>query len=282
MSFVRRVKTKLLPLGIKDSYPFISGDAYRIRCHYDLARKGNLSQDFLLKIKPDSSLSIFVGGETEGVFLLKFLESLSLQTNWTLVFHNQDISPNESIMYRLSSHVEAIYSEGWLGDKNFVKPIPAGLENVSKLRNGVPYDWRRQISQVNKVENRDISVFISFKVGNNKLERSGIDELFKNVPNSFSPTQFLSPKEYRKTLLRSKFVVSPPGNGPDCHRTWEALYSGAIPIVLEEFWPFAETNLPVLVVERWVDALIAILDPFNSLIKTITPQEIWDTFMVDL
>lgn len=32
-------------------------------------------------------------------------------------------------------------------------------------------------------------------------------------------------------LGNSRFVVSPPGNGIDCHRTWEALALGAIPIV---------------------------------------------------
>ena len=37
---------------------------------------------------------------------------------------------------------------------------------------------------------------------------------------------------YRQLLLRSKYVLSPPGNGPDCHRTWESIYLGAIPIVL--------------------------------------------------
>tara|TARA_B100001175_G_scaffold100129_1_gene84849 strand:+ start:1425 stop:2840 length:1416 start_codon:yes stop_codon:yes gene_type:complete len=32
-------------------------------------------------------------------------------------------------------------------------------------------------------------------------------------------------------LLDTKFVISPEGNGVDCHRHWEALYFGAIPII---------------------------------------------------
>lgn len=37
--------------------------------------------------------------------------------------------------------------------------------------------------------------------------------------------------EYASHLRRSKFVLSPPGHGLDCHRTWEALLLGAIPVV---------------------------------------------------
>jgi hypothetical protein len=32
-------------------------------------------------------------------------------------------------------------------------------------------------------------------------------------------------------MASHRFVVSPPGNGIDCHRTWESLYLGSIPIV---------------------------------------------------
>ena len=38
---------------------------------------------------------------------------------------------------------------------------------------------------------------------------------------------------YLRELGRYRFVASPPGNGPDCHRTWEALLAGTIPIVLD-------------------------------------------------
>jgi hypothetical protein len=66
------------------------------------------------------------------------------------------------------------------------------------------------------------------------------------------PEHFLNPKEYRKKLSMSKFVISPPGNGIDCHRTWESMYFGAVPIVREDFWPFG-SELPVLPVQKWSD-----------------------------
>ena len=47
------------------------------------------------------------------------------------------------------------------------------------------------------------------------------------------------------------FVLSPFGNGMDCHRTWEALCLGCIPIVKAPNFRKMFENLPVLIVENW-------------------------------
>jgi hypothetical protein len=43
-----------------------------------------------------------------------------------------------------------------------------------------------------------------------------------------------------------RFVLSPEGNGVDCYRTWEALYLGAIPIVMTSATTSAFSQLPML------------------------------------
>lgn len=49
-----------------------------------------------------------------------------------------------------------------------------------------------------------------------------------------------------------RFVVSPWGEGPDCHRTWEALAAGCIPIVrVHPGLANLFTNEPVLTVMDW-------------------------------
>ena len=47
----------------------------------------------------------------------------------------------------------------------------------------------------------------------------------------------MSPEQYRQAVSESMFVLSPPGRGFDCHRTWEAIYLGAVPVVLEGTLP---------------------------------------------
>lgn len=47
------------------------------------------------------------------------------------------------------------------------------------------------------------------------------------------------------------FVISPEGAGMDCHRTWEAILLGCIPIVKRNAMSSLFAELPVLVVEDW-------------------------------
>jgi len=48
-----------------------------------------------------------------------------------------------------------------------------------------------------------------------------------------------------------KFIVSPEGNGKDCHRTWEALYMGSFPIVIKHFMYDEWCDLPIIQVEDY-------------------------------
>ena len=61
----------------------------------------------------------------------------------------------------------------------------------------------------------------------------------------------------RETTWRNQsryaFVISPHGNGLDCHRTWEALCLGCIPIVRTSPLDALYADLPVYIVNDWSD-----------------------------
>lgn len=61
-------------------------------------------------------------------------------------------------------------------------------------------------------------------------------------------------REYLNDLSESIFVVSPPGNGIDCHRTWEALLMGCFPIVESSTLDPLYEDLPVVKVKNWSEA----------------------------
>ena len=71
-----------------------------------------------------------------------------------------------------------------------------------------------------------------------------------------------------KEQLKYSFVVSPHGNGLDCHRTWEALILGCIPIVKSSSMDSMFYDLPVLILNEWGELnealLIKTLDEFSS------------------
>ena len=52
-------------------------------------------------------------------------------------------------------------------------------------------------------------------------------------------------------LSKHKFCISPPGNGVDCHRTWECLYLGVIPIVEKSPHMSYFDDLPILFVDNY-------------------------------
>tara|TARA_Y100000589_G_scaffold321140_1_gene352056 strand:- start:234 stop:914 length:681 start_codon:yes stop_codon:yes gene_type:complete len=53
--------------------------------------------------------------------------------------------------------------------------------------------------------------------------------------------------DYYHRLSRYKFIISPEGNGIDCHRHYESLLSGCIPIIEHnEFMKIKYQNLPIL------------------------------------
>jgi hypothetical protein len=86
--------------------------------------------------------------------------------------------------------------------------------------------------------------------------------------------------EYISRMSQHKFVISPPGNGIDCHRTWEALYVGCIPIVIKNSI-YNNWKLPILQVNDFNDITQDLLDAYylsdtNTDILTI---KYWDNII---
>ena len=83
------------------------------------------------------------------------------------------------------------------------------------------------------------------------------------INNAFVPrtTNWLNIKKFT-------FVLSPFGNGMDCHRTWEALSLGSIPIIKGNGFSKMFEDLPVLVVDNWEQITEELLHQTIELFKT--------------
>ncbi len=66
--------------------------------------------------------------------------------------------------------------------------------------------------------------------------------------------------EYMQAMSEFRFVLSPDGLGPDCHRTWEAFYVNTIPIVLHSPLDPLFADLPVLLIDSWDEITKEFLD----------------------
>ena len=68
----------------------------------------------------------------------------------------------------------------------------------------------------------------------------------------YEPTE-IKRIETWKNQINYAFVISPHGGGRDCHRLWEALVLGCIPIVRTSPLDQMYKDLPVLILNTWGD-----------------------------
>ena len=76
-----------------------------------------------------------------------------------------------------------------------------------------------------------------------------------------------------RDIKKSYFVVSPDGNGKDCHKTWESIYMGSIPIVTDSYFArrFKQLGIPIYIIDDW--------NQFSSLnLSTELYYAIWNNF----
>ena len=82
---------------------------------------------------------------------------------------------------------------------------------------------------------------------------SAISALYNQPGLIENAATFLSRSQTWEKMCNCSFVLSPFGNGYDCHRTWEALCLGAIPIIRAKQFKSLFADLPVLNVDEWSD-----------------------------
>lgn len=250
----RSLQRKILGLDKRTSFPFLSGDTFKYLC--DEVLEGQIDEnEFDLSGIQEWHGRLFVQAEPMSNATRLLVQACEKGLRFpfaNLVIHNGDVIPNFEEMKLLSRSFNKVYSVNWLGNSSIATSLPLGLENRDKRRNGVPIDYLREIKKgLPTHEDREISLLVAFSLHTNFKMRTAALEHSQLVPGVKILKHPITPKQYRDLVLRSQFVLSPPGNGPDCHRTWEALYLGATPIVHRDSWPFLEKNLPVISVGDW-------------------------------
>jgi hypothetical protein len=260
-TIIRSAKREFLGLDSRSSEPFLSGDSFKYRMSYIFEGMDEPKpSDFHDLHEQEVSIFAQAGPMSRAAFdILTACEDGVGFQNAKLYIHNGDEIPPSVQMLQLVKNFKSVSSINWLGDPHVVRPLPIGLENRDKRRNGVPRDYlAAQKKGLPPFPDRDIQLLVCFSLHTNREERELAWKAGIKVPGAVVVNHPITPKKYRDLVLRSKFVLSPPGNGPDCHRTWEAMYLGAIPVVKESSWPFRHLNLPVHVVSNWENLDLAI------------------------
>lgn len=119
-------------------------------------------------------------------------------------------------------------------------PIPIGLASKNW-----PHGNTELFTQVSS-QKRSIFCYLNYAL---RKERDDCTQHFLRMGFPFWRVKSFG--SYLKDLSQSVFVISPPGNGLDCHRTWEALLMGCYPVVKSSTLNPLYEGLPVVIVEEW-------------------------------
>ena len=170
-----------------------------------------------------------------------------IDNKFILITHNSDINPDLKV-YPYKNIINSNKLIKWFGENLPVtsksKCIPIGLENsVHK---------RVNMNNILKYRNTDKKFLLYFNFNENTNPiRKKIKKLLLN--NNFTFNKNLKWNDYIKELCKYKFCISPPGNGIDCHRHWECIYVGTIPIILKDNNVIYDNfkDLPILFVNNY-------------------------------
>jgi hypothetical protein len=226
--------------------PFITGDGFRDYCDFILDEE----YPTLDVSKISEQNTIFVATHFLEVFFKLYHPYIS--GKYILVTHNSDeAAPGAFASFLEDDKLIAWFAqnvEGPTHPKLF--PIPIGLENRYWPRGA---DFSLLNTMINHYTHgtRDILAYLNV-TPRARSDRDRVVCLFKES-SYCKHASGISYVEYLTDLGRSKFVLSPRGNGLDCLRTWEALHMGAIPIVKTSACDEMYKNLPVLIVQDWED-----------------------------
>ncbi len=162
------------------------------------------------------------------------------------------------IQVPLGLDYHAVYNDPnkWKNIADGVSPIEQEKYLIDVVNSAKPFYQR-----INKI-------YVNFDVNADRFGQR--KKCLEEIPSNLL-------KMYQKKLKRTQtwinttkyaFVLSPYGQGMDCHRTWEALILGSIPIVKSKEFVKMFEDLPVLIVNDWKQINQKLLDETIEKFKT--------------
>ena len=201
------------------------------------------------------------------------LESLTnIPNELILITANDDTTITDELVKKLPSNVKKWFACNARSLSNKVIGIPLGIESTQPCKvSGHGMAWPHAIEKPKIIEelNKNPSLpekdaYANFSLRTNPeryevlkicrdLDWVSSDDCGENVgPIKHSKHSGRIPyNNFASKIQHHKMVISPEGNGTDCHRTWEALYLNRVPIVKKSNELNRFSDLPILFIDHW-------------------------------
>lgn len=232
------------------SFPYITGNGISTYCRYVLnydnyrENKDCQNKDWYF-VKTDYIDTFFRKHRPNKRFVL-FTHNSDYSINES---HRKILDDNDGLMYWFAQNVDL--------DHPKLKALPIGIANA-----GYSHGKSDTLTKVRDAKNeKDKMFYVNFTITNNNterkycLEQTGL-QLENDVDggwDGFAGGYHMSAtfEKYLENMSKCFFCISPKGNGIDCHRTWEALYLGTIPVTTKSLVVNQHKDFPILILDDW-------------------------------
>jgi hypothetical protein len=230
----------------ESSFPYITGNTVRAQCNYILDHQCSFNPT-----QVQCGDTIFTMVDYLDYFFTVFHPQI--KHPYILVTHNFYDSSDNVVPGTFAQHLDDPKLFAWVTqnvDREHPKlhAMPIGLANTNYEHGDVEM-FNKYIEKAKRTKKSKL-LYMNFSVNTYAQERQFVYDLFKNKPFCTNAKR-RSATEYLKELTHHQFVLSPRGNGLDCHRTWEALLMGCYPVVRSSWLNPLYKDLPVVIVNNW-------------------------------
>jgi hypothetical protein len=211
--------------------------------------------------------------------LLSFKNIINqIKYSFILITGDSDTSISNDLPFDFNEFIENdkiihMYAQNAIIKHHKLTQIPIGLD-YHTLSN-TNHDWGNQQTPIEQekllleIKNnsksfweREIKCYSNFHFSLNGQycydRHDAIKQINKNLV-FYEPVKLTRIQSW-KNQSNYAFVLSPHGNGLDCHRTWEAFCLGNIPIVKTSPLDTLYDDLPILIVVNWSDITSKLLE----------------------
>jgi hypothetical protein len=271
---------------------YVSSYNYIYVCDHHIDNPKSESTDVPLTYPKRNGETIYINTTAIPNFVKKYLPNIKYK--FVLVSGDTDAGIpddyiNETKIILDNQLLLKWYAQNCVLITDKLKQIPIGLDLHTLTKNQVWGPLQKvseQIADINDIQKIDINkvnkCYSNFHFQmNTKFGYDRIDaknkiplELMYYEPNKVPRIQSW------KKMIEYKYVISPLGNGLDCHRTWEAIILGCIPIVKKSGLDPMYEGLPVLIINDWSDVTQDLLDNYKPDYSNI--KKIYLQYWIDL
>ena len=251
---------------VESSYPYISGYTWWHFCDYKLTHPdyGKSIESRFNPEKVETGDTIFVEYDCLDEFAHSYLPKLTSKV--ILITANYGYHADMPLPGPYAFLLDDEKIIAWFvqnidrAPTTKLIPMPIGLAS-NYWPHGDNVLVQQAMANLDVNQERSIFIYLNFSMS---LERMICANHFTCLGVPLEPKK--SYAAYLEDLSKTVFVVSPPGGGVDCHRTWEALLLGCYPILQSSFLDPLFEDLPCIIIQNWKEVTPEFLErQYNEL-----------------